>query len=89
MLSTDGGYGQAGLLLPWSVGPGRLQIAGRWEEIETDRGPIETSLRARTFGLTWFTKGHGRKIQLDHGVAHERPVDLDDDFYRLSVVTVF
>ena len=88
--STDGHYGQAGLLLPWSVGPGRLQLVGRWEEIETDRGPgSEASLRARTFGLTWFTKGHDRKIQFDHGQLVERPTDLDDNFYRLSMVAVF
>jgi hypothetical protein len=87
--STDGHYGQAGLLLPWQVGPGRLQIAGRWEEIQTDRGGAESSLRARTFGLTWFTKGHDRKIQFDHGELVERPTDLDDNFYRLSVVAVF
>jgi len=87
--STDGVYGQGGLLLPWSVGPGRLQIAGRWEEVESDRGAGTTSLRARTFGLTWFTKGHDRKIQFDHGTVHERPVDLDDNFYRLSAVVVF
>ncbi len=87
--STDGHYGQAGLLLPWQVGPGRLQIAGRWEEIETDRGGAESSLRARTFGLTWFTRGHDRKIQFDHGDLVERPTDLDDNFYRLSVVAVF
>jgi hypothetical protein len=87
--STDGAYGQAGVLLPWSVGTGRLQLAGRWEEIESDRGGVESTLRARTFGLTWFTKGHDRKIQFDHGEVHERPVDLDDNFYRLSVVTVF
>ena len=87
--STNGEYGQAGILLPWSAGPGRIQIAGRWEEIEFDRGGAESSLRARTLGLTWFTKGHDRKIQFDHGEVHERPVDLDDNFYRLSVVTVF
>jgi len=87
--STDGHYGQAGLLLPWQVGPGRLQLAGRWEEIETDRGGATSSLRARTLGLTWFTKGHDRKIQFDHGDLVERPTDLDDNFYRLSVVAVF
>ena len=87
--SITGAYGQAGLLLPWSVGAGRLQVAGRWEEIETDRGAVESSLRARTFGLTWFVKGHDRKIQFDHGEVRERPVDLDDNFYRLSFVAVF
>ncbi len=85
----DGTYGQAGLLLPFNLGPGRLQLAGRLEEIESTRGLAETSLRARTFGLTWFTTGHDRKIQLDHGELHERPVDLDDNFYRLSFVVMF
>jgi hypothetical protein len=87
--STDGAYGQAGLLLPWAVGPGRLQLAGRWEEIDKDQGAGTSSLRIRTFGLTWFTTGHDRKIQFDHGNVHERPVDPDDNFYRLSVVVVF
>jgi len=85
----EGAYGQAGLLMPWEIGPGRLQISGRWEQIETFRGLSGTELRARTFGLTWFTKGHDRKIQFDHGDLHERPTDLDDNFYRLSAVLVF
>jgi hypothetical protein len=86
----EGAYGQAGLLLPWNVGPGRMQIAGRWDQIETVRGAApETSSRGRTFGLTWFTKEHDRKIQFDHGEVHERPTDLDDNFYHLSAVLVF
>ena len=87
--STAGGYGQAGLLLPWSLGPGRVQIVGRWEEIQTDRGGADSSLRARTLGFNWFAKGHDRKIQFDHGFVTERPTDLDDNFYRLSVVATF
>jgi hypothetical protein len=85
----EGRYGQAGLLLPWNVGPGRMQIAGRWEEIESSRGPTESEMRGRTFGLTWFTRGHDRKIQFDHGELNERPTDLDDNFYRLSAIVVF
>jgi hypothetical protein len=85
----EGAYGQAGLLLPWDVGPGRMQIVGRWDEIDTMRGLAETEARGRTFGLAWFTKGHDRKIQFDHGDLHERPTDLDDNFYRLSAVVVF
>ncbi len=87
--SIDGAYAQAGLLLPWQVGPGRLQVAGRWEEIETARGATDGSLRARTIGINWFAKGHDRKIQFDHGEVKERPTDLDDNFYRLSVVVAF
>jgi len=87
--STDGVYAQAGLLLPWKVGNGRLQLAGRWEEVESDRGPATSSTRARTFGLNWYAKGHDRKIQFDHGTVKERPVDLDDNFYRLSAVVAF
>jgi hypothetical protein len=85
----EGTYGQAGLLLPWNVGPGRMQLAGRWDQIESFRGLEQTRSATRAFGLTWFTKGHDRKIQLDHGQIHERPTDLDDNFYRLSAVVVF
>ncbi|HET8945425.1 MAG TPA: porin, partial [Candidatus Polarisedimenticolia bacterium] len=87
---VEGAYGQAGLLLPWDIGPGRMQLVGRWDQIESARGAApETSQRGRLFGLTWFTKGHDRKIQFDHGTLHERPTDLDDNFYRLSAVVVF
>lgn len=87
---VEGAYGQAGLLLPWNIGPGRMQIVGRWDEIEQVRGTApETTMNTRAFGLTWFTKGHDRKIQFDHGEVHERPTDLDDNFYRLSAVVVF
>jgi hypothetical protein len=85
----EAGYGEAGLLMPWEVGPGRLQLAGRLEDIRTTRGTEESTARVRTFGLTWTTRGHERKIQFDHGDVHERPTDLDDNFYRLSAVVVF
>ncbi|HZM69260.1 MAG TPA: porin [Candidatus Cryosericum sp.] len=87
--SIDGGYAQAGLLLPWHVGPGRFQIVGRYEEINTERAPETSEIHARTAGLTWFTTGHDRKIQFDHVDSHERPVDLDDNIYRLSFVLSF
>ena len=82
-------YGQAGLLLPWNIGPGRMQVVGRWDQNESFRGPEETTSRTRTFGVNWFTRGHDRKIQFDHGDNHESPTDLDDNFYRLSAVLVF
>lgn len=87
--STDGHYAQAGLLLPWNVGPGRLQVVARWDEIEVDRGGAPATQRGRLVGFTWFTTGHDRKIQFDHGDLVERPTDLDDNFYRMSFVLVF
>jgi hypothetical protein len=69
--------------------PGRFQIAGRWEEIDSERGALESAIHARTFAVIWFTKGHDRRIQFDVGEVHERPVDLDDNFYRLSSFLVF
>ncbi len=86
---VEGAYGQAGLLLPWNLGPGRVQVVGRWDQIESFRGLTQTQSNTRAFGFTWFTKGHDRKIQFDHGTVHERPTDLDDNFYRLSAVVVF
>jgi len=87
--SIDGGYLQAGLLIPGRVGPGRIQVAGRYEAIDTERGSATSELHARTFGLTWFTTGHDRKIQFDHINSREQPTDLDDNVYRLSFVASF
>lgn len=87
--TIDGSYVQSAVLIPGHVGPGRLQLAGRYERIDSDRGGLSSDLHARTFGLTWFTKGHDRKIQFDHIDSVERPTDLDDNIYRLSFVVIF
>jgi hypothetical protein len=87
--SIRGYYTQAGLLLPGHVGPGRLQVVGRYENLDTDRGAVTATVHNRTAGLTYFAAGHGRKIQLDYTERHERPTALDNDEIRLSVVTTF
>lgn len=87
--STDGDYLQAGLLIPGHLGPGRIQLSCRYERIHTEQAAVDSDLNARTFGLAWFTKGHDRKIQFDHIDSRERPIDLDDNAYRLSFVAVF
>jgi len=87
--SIDGDYVQAGVLMPGHLGPGRVQLNARYESIHSERGSADTDLDASTFGMTWFTKGHDRKIQFDHINIHERPTDLDDDVYRLSLVVCF
>jgi hypothetical protein len=88
-LQTQAGYIQAGVLFPWEVGIGHLQVSGRYELIDTDRGPATSEVRGRTFGLTWFLKGHDRKIQFDHVTLHEQPVELDNDAYRISFAATF
>jgi Phosphate-selective porin O and P len=88
-LSTHAGYVQAGVRFPWEVGIGHLQVFGRYELLDTDRGAVSTDVRGRTFGLTWFLKGHDRKIQFDHVTLHESPVESDNDAYRLSFAATF
>jgi hypothetical protein len=88
-LSTHAGYVQAGVLLPWECGIGHLQISGRYELLDADRGAASTDVRGRTFGLTWFLKGHDRKIQFDHTTLHESPVESDNDAYRISFAATF
>ncbi|MBI2983747.1 MAG: hypothetical protein HYY42_06185, partial [Chloroflexi bacterium] len=61
--STRGFYAQAGFLLPGHVGDGRLQIAGRYEDLDTERGSVKTSVTSRGGGITFFGRGHERKIQ--------------------------
>jgi hypothetical protein len=86
---VDASYAQAGVLIPGHLGPGRVQLVGRYERIDSDRAGSIVEFDARTFGFTWFTTGHDRKIQFDHIEARERPVDLDDNAYRLSFVATF
>ncbi|MBI1952038.1 MAG: hypothetical protein HYS34_11835, partial [Acidobacteria bacterium] len=87
--AISGYYAQAGLLLPGHVGPGRLQLVGRYEDLDTGRGPDTSSVHNRAAGLTYFASGHGRKIQLDYTERRERPADLDNNEIRLSVIAVF
>lgn len=84
-----GHYAQAGLLLPGHVGPGRLQVVARFEDLDSGRGAVTSGARNRAAGLTCFGKGHGRKIQLDYTERRERPADPDNDEIRLSVITGF
>ena len=84
-----GYYAQAGLLLPGHLGPGRLQVVARFEDLDSGRGTVTSGVRSRAAGLTYFGKGHGRKIQLDYTERRERPADLDNDEIRLSLITVF
>jgi hypothetical protein len=88
-LSTHAGYVQAGVRFPWECGIGHLQLSGRYELLDTDRGAASTDVRGRTFGLTWFLKGHDRKIQFDHVTLRESPVEMDNDAYRLSFAATF
>jgi phosphate-selective porin O/P len=87
--SIKGYYAQGGLLFPGHVGPGRLQLVARYEDLDSDRGVVESGTINRGVGINYFGKGHDRKIQLDHTKRRESPVDLDNDEYRLSVVAVF
>lgn len=84
-----GYYAQAGLLFPFRVGPGRLQVVSRYEALDEDRGGVGSGNLNRAVGLTYFGKGHDRKIQLDYTQRRETPADLDNDELRLSVVAVF
>ena len=87
---TSGFYAQAGYLFPWHVGTARLQLAVRDEDLDTGRGAVESSVRNRTVGVTLFgQKGHDRKLQMDYTHSRERPVDLDTNELRVSVVAVF
>jgi phosphate-selective porin O/P len=87
--SIKGYYAQGGLLLPGRVGPGRLQLVARYEDLDTERGVVESGNINREVGINYFGKGHDRKIQFDYTQRRESPVDLDNDEYRLSVVAVF
>ena len=87
--SIKGSYAQGGLLLPGHVGQGRLQLVARYEDLETERGAVESGAINRGVGINYFGKGHDRKIQFDYIRRRESPVDLDNDEYRLSVVAVF
>ena len=87
--TIKGYYAQGGLLFPGHVGPGRLQLVARYEDLDTERSVVESGNINRGVGINYFGKGHDRKIQLDYTKRRESPVDLDNDEYRLSVVAVF
>jgi len=87
--SISGTYAQGGLLFPGHVGPGRLQLVARYEDLDAERGVVKSGNLNRGVGINYFGKGHDRKIQFDYTKRRESPVDLDNDEYRLSVTAVF
>jgi hypothetical protein len=82
-----GSYVQGAVVLP-PFGGGRLQLAVRREDSNTDRSALTTESERTTAGGTWFMKGHSRKVQADYTVKRETPEISNDDF-RLSLVLVF
>jgi hypothetical protein len=83
-----GYYVQPAVLLPGHLGPGRLQIAVRREDWDTERGPLDQTTTRSTVGATYFLNGHDRKVQADFTHKGEAR-HLDNDEFRLSVVLVF
>ena len=84
----EGFYTQGGLLLPGNLGPGRLQLALRYEDGDSKRGSTKATTRRTTGGATYFFKGHDRKLQVDYTFRRETPA-IENDELRLSLVAVF
>jgi hypothetical protein len=55
-------YVQAGYLLPWTLGPGRIQVYGRTEHVLVE-GTEDASLPSA--GLSYFVRGHDLKVSVD------------------------
>ncbi len=63
-------YLQAGYLLPWRVGPGRIQIYGRTEHVRAS-GANDTSLPSA--GLNYVVRGHDLKLTADWSRSSRGP----------------
>jgi hypothetical protein len=88
--SIEAFYVQSGILLPFRLGASRLQVAARYEDLESERGSARSGQTSRTLGLTCFVgQGQDRKIQADYTTHRERPSSLDNDQFRLSIIAVF
>jgi hypothetical protein len=89
----EGYYLEGGLLLPGHVGPGRVQFAVRREDWDTGRGALDLATTRTTGGLTYYLKGHDRKVQADYTGKHEsnevKNNEVKNNEFRLSIVLVF
>lgn len=79
---------QAGVLLPGQVGPGRIQLAARWEDWDAARASVTAGTSRITGGVTCYLEGHSRKVQADVTRKRETPETRNDEF-RLSLSVVF
>ena len=86
--TLKGYYTQAGVLLPFQIGPGRFQPAFRREDWDTNRGPQRSTTTRNTVGATYFVSGHDRKVQADYTWQGET-TEIKNDEFRVSVVLVF
>lgn len=82
-----GSYVQTGLLLPPRTGPGRIHLAFRREQWDTDRGVAHTTTARTTFGANYYLDGHSRKVQADYTFKDE-DAGVENDELRLSLVLV-
>ena len=87
--TIEGYYGQIGFLLPGKVRPGRLQLAARYEEYDVERaGPVGT-IENRVYGINYYGNGHKGKIQFQYSDRSEKPIEIDNDEFLLSVIATF
>ncbi|MEE8536986.1 MAG: porin, partial [Acidobacteriota bacterium] len=87
--TIEGYYSQIGFLLPGKVGPGRLQLAARYEEYDEERGSTVRTQKNQSIGLNFYGKKHKGKLQFLYTDREEEPVDMDNNEFLLSVVAIF
>jgi hypothetical protein len=80
-------YINAGYLLPGSIGPGRLQLFGRYETVDVDKRDVDKDFDTDvwTGGFNYYLKGHNCKITADYTHVDQ---DSDSTINNQSIITL-
>jgi hypothetical protein len=81
-------YVNLGYLLPWSLGPGRLQPYARFEYIDVDKrdNTRDAETHFWSTGLNYYLKGHNAKLTADY--MHVNQEDATDIRRDRDIITL-
>jgi len=88
----NGWYGKAGYLLPKKVGPGNLQVFGRYEEWEfaTLNDVFDQEMKWYSAGLNYFLKGQNLRLTVEFAKTDfDKETDTVEDFNTATAMLQF
>ncbi len=68
-INSAGILAQSGYIFPAKIGPGKLQIAYRFQSYDPDKNVSDDKYKKHSFGVNYYLTGHNMKIQADYTVT--------------------
>ena len=68
-INSEGILAQSGYILPSKIGPGKVQLAYRFQSYDPNKNISNDRYKKHSFGLNYYLTGHNTKIQADYTIT--------------------